>query len=219
MAHMFPEKAGEGRIFIMINYLRAYPDLREQTLNDEDGPIRFVASTEGVKADGQNLLVDKWILSRYEKHPVVLYAHDFLGKNLPIGTGQAAVENRTLMIDVTFDSEDEFAMRVRRKTVKGMMGGSVSWNSSKEGNELLEFSVVPIPLDPDALPVRQQRSYQDWLDWAIEITERIHERKAIPPHTTTSPRSLPGGASGRRRSGSTKRRSRAIRSSRMPASI
>lgn len=148
----------------MSEFLRAY----FQRLGNEDesnSPIRFVASTEGVKSDGQDLKKEDWSLDRYLKHPVILYAHDFVGRNLPIGTGTPSFEGRDLMIDVTFDPDDEFAMKVRAKTVKGMMGGSVSWDVIKQGtkrvNELLEFSVVPIPLDPNSLPVRQARAMFD----------------------------------------------------------
>ena len=78
---------------------------------------------------------------------------------------------------VRFDTSDEFAMKVRSKTVKGMMAASVGWDEIKRDektmNELLEMSIVPIPLDPEALPLRQMRSYQDWNKWATEFAEAI----------------------------------------------
>ena len=147
----------------MIQFIRA---IAQRAENDApDLPVRFVASTEGVKSDGVDLRMEDWSLDRFLQHPVVLYAHDYAGANLPIGTGQPSFANRNLMIDVTFDTADEFAMRVRAKTVKGMMGGSVGWEQvAREGkpkNELLEFSIVPVPLDPAALPQRAQRGLAD----------------------------------------------------------
>jgi len=51
------------------------------------GPIRFVASTEGVKRDGKDLSADDWLLDDYRANPVVLWAHDYVGRTLPIGKG------------------------------------------------------------------------------------------------------------------------------------
>jgi len=147
----------------MTQYLRAYA--AEGASDDPEQPIRFVASTEGVKSDGVDLRMEDWSLDRYIRHPVVLYAHDFMGEHLPIGTGAPSFEGRNLMIDVTFDRDDAFAMQVRGKVRKGMMGGSVSWDTQpREGkrvNELLEFSIVPVPLDPNALPQRQRLAWAD----------------------------------------------------------
>jgi len=153
---------------------------RQATDSDPGAPIRFVASTEGVKSDGMDLRFEDWSLDRWVRHPVILFGHDFTGaRALPIGLGRAEFQGRDLMIDVTFDSEDEFAQKVRAKTVKGMMGGSVSWDvvqqNGRKKNELLEFSVVPIPLDPNALPVRQLRAAQDMATHMLEVFEHAGE--------------------------------------------
>lgn len=153
---------------------------RRETDADTSAPIRFVASTEGVKADGLDLRFEDWALDRWVRHPIVLFGHDYSGmRALPIGTGRAEFQGRDLMIDVAFDTEDEFAMRVRGKTVRGMMGGSVSWDTvtrdGKRKNELLEFSVVPIPLDPNALPVRQMRGLYDLAHNFMDALEHAGE--------------------------------------------
>lgn len=152
----------------MTNFVRAYLD-RASLPTDDAGPVVFIASTEGRKKDGYDLRMEDWALDRFLQHPVVLYAHDYMGRNLPIGTGDPYFEERRLMMRVQFDSEDEFAMRVRQKTIKGMMGGSVGWDDVKNGDgrvrrELLEFSIVPVPLDSDSLPVMGARA----LDLATE---------------------------------------------------
>jgi hypothetical protein len=139
-----------------MNLLRAYVD-KAKLGDSPDAPIRFVASTEGVKADGQDLRMEDWSLDRFLKHPVILYAHDYMGHSLPLGTGQPSFDGRDLMMDVIFDSDDEFAQKVRKKTIRGMMGASVGWNAlqrdGKRVNELLEMSIVPLPMDADCLPV------------------------------------------------------------------
>jgi hypothetical protein len=156
-----------------MRYTRAYVREDEPTeqpegvIPDPNAPIQWVASTEGVKSDGLDLRADQWDLTRFEKHPVILWAHDYMGQNLPIGTGRAHVEGAELRVDVTYDSDDDFAQRVRAKSLKGMIAGSVGWEVVKEGdkgamrNQLLEFSMVPVPMDPDALPARQMRAWRE----------------------------------------------------------
>ncbi len=182
-------EAQEGR---KMRYMRA---VRAEADGLPDHTLRFVASTEGDKGDGFDLKMEEWSLDRYLRHPVVLYAHDYQGSNLPIGTGRPFFENRALMIDVTFDADDPFALRVEDKARKGMIAGSVGWDTVVRDkvpkNELLEFSMVPVPMDPAALPVRM-RVYDDttnavWRGVAVAMADLFRpecgytdgERRAI----------------------------------------
>ncbi|MAH46756.1 hypothetical protein CMI37_13085 [Candidatus Pacearchaeota archaeon] len=157
-----------------MQYLRAYAK-REDGEPTADGPVTFVASTEGVKEDGLDLQADAWDLSRYAKYSPVLWAHDYWGDKPPIGTGAASIEDSKLMIDVTFDADDPFAMTIRAKALKGMVAGSVGWGDVTQKEEtkhqLREFSMVPVPLDPDALPVRQARGLRDLAQHYLDILE------------------------------------------------
>lgn len=173
----------------MTNYIRAFVEKPESETDDPSQPVWFVASTEGIKRDGKDLKTADWLLDNYRRHPVVLFAHDYMGRNLPIGLGEPVTENGQLRIGVRYDTEDEFAMKVRAKALKGMMAGSVGWDDVRVGkeirHELLEFSNVPVPADPDALPLRQMRALQHELDLLADALgdNRTH-RGAIPPHTT-----------------------------------
>jgi HK97 family phage prohead protease len=136
--------------------------------------ITFKASTAGVKRDG--LLIDQegWMLENYRKNPVVLWAHDYLGKYLPVGkTMRVEVEGDTLMADILFDQADDFARQIERKYRTGFLNAvSVGWTveefkPSKGGSaptvtkaELLDISAVPVPGDPDALMEREFRALQ-----------------------------------------------------------
>lgn len=135
-------------------YTRALPDTSEiraeDLLKDPSLPIPFIASTEGVKADGLDLRMEDWDLSGYARYGPIFWVHDHF--HPPLGTG-AAVADDKLRINVTFDRDDPFAMLIRGKAIKGMMGGSVGWETTKDKkNVLREFSMVPMGLDPDALP-------------------------------------------------------------------
>jgi len=102
-----------------------------------------------------SLELSAWDLSRYEKLGPVLWAHDLQGDRLPIGKGKAFLTDRALMIDVTKDTFHPFAMECRRKALLGIIGGSVQWNPVKIDagrmvNQLVEFSNVPVGVDPNA---------------------------------------------------------------------
>lgn len=160
----------------MNQYMRAFV---EGTPADE-GPIRFVAGTEGLKIDGRSFLMSGADLTRYEANPVVLWAHD--GNKPPIGRGVAAVEDGRLVIDIEFDQDDEFARAVESKYRRGFMN-AVSMLPLPAGHrrgmrprsgeisewELVEVSAVPIPVDPEAVKVSRsllKHAGQELIDMA-----------------------------------------------------
>ena len=105
----------------------------------------------------------------YFKNPVVMWAHDVVGRSpsggLPIGRTLALKwkPGRGLVADFEFLSDDPFAQRVRNAWDKGFLrAASISWvplesGPSKEGGrrdtkaDLLEWSIVSVPADPEAL--------------------------------------------------------------------
>jgi len=151
-------------------FLRA---LHERADTDNGtGPIRFVASTEGVKRDGMDLRMDAWDLDNYRKNPVVLWSHDYWGTHLPVGRAEVNVEGKNLIASVVFDPDDEFARQIERKYRNGFLNTvSVGWNTHDDRNELLDISAVPVPGDPDALMERQIRGLASIGEKLIELTD------------------------------------------------
>lgn len=156
-------------------YVRAFYERKAETEEAEGGPMRFTASTEGVARDGMVISAEGWKLENYRKNPVVLWAHDYLGRTLPIGRAvNVAVEGKALVADVVFDPADDFARQVERKYRTGFLNAvSVGWETkliepSKNGQsarvaeaELLDISAVPVPGDPDALMEREYRGLRE----------------------------------------------------------
>ena len=105
----------------------------------------------------------------YFKNPVVMWAHDLTGSSpsggLPIGRTLALdwVRGRGLVARFEFLDDDPFAQRVRNAWDKGFLrAASISWVPLESGRaddggrrdtraDLLEWSIVPVPADPEAL--------------------------------------------------------------------
>lgn len=153
-------------------YLRGHVERDEAK---RDGPIRFVAATEGVKGDGIDLRMTGVNLDRFRNNPVVLFGHQSRGReNLPIGRADNIdVHGDSLKMDISFDRDDDFATTVERKIRSGFLN-SVSigfdvqgweqpsqnmWNGGVATKwELFETSVVPVPMD-DKATVESGRSH------------------------------------------------------------
>lgn len=144
----------------------------------KDGPIRFVAATEGVKRDGIDLRMSGAELDRFRSNPVILFGHNSWGRqNLPIGRADGVeVEGDSLKMDITFDREDEFARTVERKIRSGFLNavsigfdvrgwekpGQNMWNGGVATKwELFETSVVPVPMDEKATVEAGRSLYTD----------------------------------------------------------
>lgn len=159
----------------MTVHIRGYCE-RAAAQPEPGTPIRFVASTEGVARDGMVIAADGWDLANYEANPVILWAHDYGGRTLPIGRAEKVwVDGRKLMADVVFDQNDPFAVQVEQKYRNGFLSAvSVGWDTKEmqpakgmDGApkvtraELLDISAVPVPGDPKALKERQARALAD----------------------------------------------------------
>lgn len=164
-------------------YLRAFVDekQRKRIAEAQAGtPIRFIASTEGVKRDGLDLQVDRWDFENYKRNPIVTWVHDLFGHRLPIGRGDTSIdlEKRVMLADVSFDQEDEFARSIESKYRRGYLHSiSVSWDDIETDDgmryDLLDIAAVPLPGDPEALVERQFRALRAILEGAegTEVTE------------------------------------------------
>ena len=120
--------------------------------------------------DGVSVDIDGMDFSNYRKNPVVLFAHDYSGRTessgLPIGRTVSLGRTRDgrIRADFEFLSGDPFADRVRNAWNRGFLrAASIGWKAiearpSERGkglrivkSELIEWSIVAVPADPDAL--------------------------------------------------------------------
>ena len=142
----------------------------------------------------------------YRRNPVVMWAHDATGRSpsggLPIG--------RTLSIERTGDGgiiaefefleDDPFAQRIRNAWDRGFLqAASISWlpveTRPAEGggirdirSELLEWSIVSVPADPDALRETHRRMLDSLIEDGTDIDgqDEHDSKKGRIAMTTTS---------------------------------
>lgn len=135
------------------------------TESDEERVLNFRISTETPDSYNDVIKADGWDLERFEKNPVVLWAHDH--RQPPVGQAlSVGVDGDALVASAKFaDAETyAFADTVFRLLKKGFLRATSvgffprEWTFDEErggynfiANELFEFSIVPVPANPDAL--------------------------------------------------------------------
>ena len=181
-----------------IGEIRALPDNVEETRT-----IEFVLSTESKDRHGTVLNIDGWDLKKYNSNPIVGYQHDVYGDNWftkpdpdsVIGIGKVWKEDKKLIGSVKFEPAEinPIAEKVFRKVLFGSLRAvSVGFLPTGKGKmetvgnetiyyygtrELLEFSIVNIPSNADAL----KRKFED------ELTEEEKEEIKETPNPTDVP--------------------------------
>ena len=137
----------------------------------EKRQAEFVISTEAVDTYDTVFKLDGWVLERYNRSPVVFYNHKSWSDDpdMVIGTSEVRVEGNQLIALLTLEEGNEIADKVWRKIQAGTLnmasiGANVlewRWGDFDKGEnpdviyfirqELLEWSVVPVGSNPDAL--------------------------------------------------------------------
>jgi len=137
----------------------------------DSGTFRVIISTAAPDRQGDSVDQNLWDLSNYLNNPVVLWAHDYY--SLPIGVATKIEKQNVAGADVLvaegkFAPADAnpFAQQVRalydagivRATSVGFIPNSARMDGkSDQGHELLEFSFVPVPANPQALSLSQAK--------------------------------------------------------------
>ncbi len=157
--------------------------------DDEERTLIFTISDETVDRYKEIMKAKGCQLEEYLKNPVVLWAHNRNQELPPIGRAEwvKKVKN-SLKAKVQF-APTEFATSIYELYKKGFMNGvsvgyiTLEWKDVVEDNdtparkiiekwELLEFSAVPVPANPNALisardagievPELAMKSFEDW---------------------------------------------------------
>lgn len=171
-----------------------YAELR--AVNEEDRSAEFVISTEAEDTFGTIFELAGWKFTRYETNPIVCYVHRSSDPNpdFVIGTSTVFVENGQVIGRVVFEPENinPLAEKVFRKVQHGTLRmASIAalplqarWGDFSKGEnpdvlrfteqELLEWSIVPLGSNPEAL----KRSADVLLDILKELPKQTGEAPA-----------------------------------------
>lgn len=160
----FKEKAKAGETGIG---LRKQFIIKVEGSNQLDGILKFAISTISVDRDGDTIDPNGWKLENYKKNPVVLWAHDY--DEPPVAKSTSVfVENGALKSIAQFTPQDlnPFGWMCYRMYKEGYLSAtSVGFMPMKYQDadrpgwmpmdfleqELLEYSCVPVPANPEAL--------------------------------------------------------------------
>lgn len=148
--------------------LDAVEHVGKQEGSETDRVLRFTISTDSVDRDGDTIAVDGWELDNYLKNPVVLFGHNY--RDLPVARAlDVWPEGKKLKSDAEFTDAETYAFgdTVYRMYLGGYLRAvSVGFSPSKWmwveederpfgidfiQQELLEYSAVPVPANPEAL--------------------------------------------------------------------
>ncbi len=167
-----PESDSADRLVVRKQYV---PEEIKQKGDSNSRIFDFVISTGVVDRDMDTVSTKGWDLKQYKKNPIVLFSHD--SHRPPIGRGiniklkddklRASVEFMDNDIDTTGFSDTIFRM-VRggflRATSVGFIPKEFEFSDDEDRGadsffggidflkqELLEFSIVPVPSNPEAL--------------------------------------------------------------------
>jgi HK97 family phage prohead protease len=163
--------------------------------DDEDRKLTFVISTGVEDRDRDSLRPGGWALANYRKNPVVLWAHDYRG--LPVGqsektlvsAGQLRSTCKFADVDLYPFADTVFRM-VKAKFLRAVSVGfnplEWAWDDDRGGydftkQELLEYSIVPVPANPEAL-IEGKRMGIDMaplLRWAEGVLDAASEEPGV----------------------------------------
>lgn len=181
----------------------------EQEGGEDSRVFRFTVSTNAVDRDGDTVSPEGFDLKNYRSNPVVLFAHQ--SDRPPIGRAPTiGVENGSLKASVEFMNNDidtsGFSDMMYRMVKHGFMKAtSVGFlpieykmadgaDEKRAGGidfskqELLEFSIVPVPSNPEALIEARSKGInteplQGWFEEALDDWMSYRDLLLIPKKT------------------------------------
>lgn len=162
---------------------------------DEDSRrVSFTITTGAVDRDNDTINVDGWDLKHYLKNPVVLFGHRSdmppIAKALSVKKSAGALHATAEFLPAgVYPLADQVYEMVKLGFLRATSVGfrpkrdksgrpAMAWNEERGGidfeeQELLEFSIVPVPSNPEALMERAK-------DFAAAGSERLDAfRKAL----------------------------------------
>jgi len=176
---------------------KSYPSVIK-SIDQATRRIDFIISTESVDRYGDVIRVKGWSLKPYKANPVVLFGHQ--NREPPVAQAvRVWKEDGALRATAQFMSEDlspfahsifrMYEERFLRATSVGFMPREWDFIQDADGNitgydfvksELLEFSAVPVPANPEALVNARAKGINTapFKKWAEHMLDEWPERES-----------------------------------------
>lgn len=176
-------------------------------VDKESRTVTFIASDDTRDSAGTVLNQDNWDLTRFNKNGVIGYQHKVYGgwddtdnPDNVIGKGTAYIEDKKLMVDITFEPAEinPLAEKIYQKIMfgslravsvgflpigRGRFGeGDDSDTYYFAGQQLLEVSVVNIPANPNALKKCLEAEHEYLEAERKRLHEEAQEDEPAPEH-------------------------------------
>ncbi len=164
--------------------VRMNPTTQMKGFNERTRTVDFIISTRSIDRDNDTIDPMGWDLTAYKNNPVVLFAHDYaslpIAKATQISAGPDGLKARAEFTTQDLNPMGETVFRMLEKgflnaTSVGFKPREFKQNRERGGldftkQELLEFSVVPVPSNPSALVLDQMKSAgidpRPFMQWA-----------------------------------------------------
>ncbi len=155
------------------------------------GAFKIIVSTDDMDRVGDIIRVDSWELDNYEKNPIVLLNHDY--DDLPIGiTTKISIQGNKIIAEGYFAPEEANpkAQQVRKLYDLGMISAASVGFIPKQfdaanpqiitRSELLEWSFVTVPCNPNAVSMRQlkEKGISDAVIAEFKLEKVVSEEKS-----------------------------------------
>lgn len=183
--------------------LKRYHSTRAEKVSER--VFQFVISDESVDRHRSVIKLDGWKLDNYRNNPIVAYQHDTFSSNPDsiVGKGEVFQDGGKLMARVTFEPEGDNP--IADKLVKKIDFGSINatsvgfnpmeWSKGERSagedpdlvyfrsQDLLEFSIVHIPSNPNATT---DKDYESFVRMVMEEKQDIpkEENKGLDEYTS-----------------------------------
>lgn len=161
--------------------------------SDVEKAFEFIISTQSIDRDGDTINVEGWDVRNFNKNPVLPWAHIYnqppVGRSLAVWRNNNALNSNAIftskelypfghMVGKMFEQKFLNAVSVGFDPIKFSFAESNErFGIDFEEQELLEYSPVPVPSNPDALI--QARSAGIDLSPMVEWTEQMIDEGSI----------------------------------------
>src|SRR5574341_201504 len=186
-----PQEAGVCKPFVLDEV---------KAVEGDERALRIRITTAAVDRDGDTISPTGWKLTNYRKNPVVLYGHDYRGlpiaRNTKIEPDEGGIVGTPHFVEPEIYPLAETVLQMlKRRYLNAASVGFLpyEWTRSEDDarkprqgvdfskQELLEYSIVPVPSNPEALVEARSVGIDitPLKEWAERVLDDYHQDRGL----------------------------------------